>query len=209
MGKTFISCVPWVFFDILDSDVSATFRSAVVDSLQRTFTSPDVATIFVFCQNENRDQTSIDLLRSILAQLVYRKRSVSYATSSLYQSESIIQGAASAKAYQNAIRAETNRFSKVFFVIDGLDMFYDKERFLSRLQNLPAHAQMLVTLREASHTDSTSCLNVFTPSEDIQLYTLSRILVDPAFKCLLEESSEDVSLGENIVRSVVKKSHGM
>ena len=27
-------------------------RSAIIDSLQRTFTSADVATVFVFCQGE-------------------------------------------------------------------------------------------------------------------------------------------------------------
>lgn len=186
------------------------YRSAIVDSLQKTFTSPNVATVFIFCQDPARkEQTSIDLLRNILAQLVYRKRGVSSATASLYHSESLIQGKASAKTYQNAIRAEVNRFSKVFFVIDGLDMFYDKERILSRLQKLPAQAQMLVTLREASYSNDNSYLNVLAPPEDIQLYTLSRILLDPAFRSLFEGSPVEGNLEEEVIRSVVERSHGL
>lgn len=120
-----------------------------------------------------------------------------------------MEGKASAKAYQNAIRAEVNRFSKVFFVVDGLDMFYDKERLLSRLQKLPAHSQMLVTLREASYTNGAAYLSVLAPPEDIQLYTLSRIILDPAFRHLFEQHPEETDLEEVIIRSVTERSHGL
>lgn len=88
-------------------------------------------------------------------------------------------------------------------------MFYDKERILSRLQKLPAQAQMLVTLREATYTNGSSYLNVLAPPEDIQLYALSRILLDPAFRCLFEQSPEESNLEEEVIRSVVEQSHGL
>ncbi|KAJ5682003.1 uncharacterized protein N7477_001943 [Penicillium maclennaniae] len=44
--------------------------SAIIDFLQKTFTSPDVATVFVFCQEEgSKEPSSIDLMKNILAQL--------------------------------------------------------------------------------------------------------------------------------------------
>ncbi|KAJ5175056.1 uncharacterized protein N7482_000933 [Penicillium canariense] len=187
--------------------------SAIIDFLQKTFTSPDVATVFVFCQEDGgKERTSIDLLKNILAQLVYRKRSLSYATSALYHSESLRSGSASPKAYQNAIRAEVNRFSKVLFVIDGLDMFSEKERILGRLQKLPQQAQLLVTLREMSGVkpqDNSGYVSVLAPPEDIGLYTLTRARADSSLRKILGGDSPDLALEDKIIHAVVDKSHGV
>ncbi|RMZ47393.1 NACHT and Ankyrin domain protein [Aspergillus flavus] len=181
--------------------------SVIIDSLQKTFTTPDVATIFIFCQEE-KEQTSSDLLRDILAQLVYRKRSMSYATSSLYHAEAMSKGRASPKAYQNAIRAEVNRFSKVFFIVDGLDMFSDKERILSRLQKLPEHAQLLVTLREVSQVGNASYVSVLASPDDIQQYTHSRIQLDSGLVELFKDGIGP-QLRQEVIHMVMEKSHGV
>ncbi|KAE8150772.1 hypothetical protein BDV25DRAFT_106340 [Aspergillus avenaceus] len=183
--------------------------SVVIDSLQRTFTTPDVATIFVFCQEgKEKEHTCVDILSNILAQLVYRKRGLSYATSSLYYSESLTKGKASPKAYQNAIRAEVNRFSKVFFIIDGLDLFSEKERILSRLQKLPENAQLLVTLREVTKVVNASCLSVLASPEDIHRYTLSRIQLDTSFTGLFQ-GEYGPQLQQNTIQAVAEKCHGV
>ncbi|KAF5860920.1 hypothetical protein ETB97_000899 [Aspergillus alliaceus] len=183
--------------------------SVIIDSLQRTFTTSDVATIFVFCQDgKEKEQTSMDILRNILAQLVYRKRSLSYATSSLYHTESLTKGRASPKAYQNAIRAEVNRFSKVFFIVDGLDLLSDKERILGRLQKLPEHAQLLVTLREVTRVGNGSCLSVLASSGDIYQYILSRIQLDSSLAGLFKDEF-GLQLQEQVIRTVVEKCHGV
>lgn len=143
---------------------------------------------------------------------MYRKRSLSYVTSSLYQSEALIEGSASPKAYQNAIRAEVNRFSKVLFIIDGLDMLSDKDRLLGRLQKLPEQAQLLITLREMSDAKPSNNLgyvSVIAPPEDIGLYTLERTRTDHGLRLVLGENSPDLGLEDNIVHSVVQKSYGM
>lgn len=186
-------------------------RSVIIDSLQRTFTSPDVATIFIFCQEEKEnDQKSIDLLQNILAQLVYRKRSISYATSSLYYSESLTGDRASTKAYHNAIRAEVNQYSKVFFVVDGLDIFSDKDRILSRLQKLPAHCQLLVTLREAPVADNSSYVDVRTSADDIRCYILSHIHSDANFQNMLQDDgSFNCELICEVVHILIEKSRGV
>lgn len=184
----------------------------IIDSLQRAFASPDIATVFVFCHDENRkEQTSIDLFRNILAQLVYRKRNLSHATSSLYYFETLHKGRASSKAYQNAIRAEVNRYFKVFLVVDGLDMLSVRERILGRLQKLPGHAQLLVTLREITRMDSSSSyVNVRASGNDIRSYCLSSIESDLSFTHLVEENgSLGYGLQNEIVHSVVERSHGV
>lgn len=184
----------------------------IIDSLQKTFTSSDIATVFIFCQNEKKKElSSLDLLRNILAQLVYRKRSLSYATSSLYYSESLHPGRASPKTYQNAIRAEVSRYSKVFFVIDGLDMLPDKARIVNRLQKLPGHAQLLFTLREVPLIDiDSSFVHVRASDEDLRSYTHSNIESDADLANLLMEGMPSkYGLQYDVVRSVVEKSHGV
>lgn len=169
--------------------------------------------MFVFCQTEGaKEGTSIDLLRNILAQLVFRKRSLSYATAALYRSEALRKGSASPKAYQNAIRAEINRFSKVFLIMDGLDMFSDRERILGRMQKLPQQAQLLVTLREMSGSkplENSAYVSMFAPPEDIGIYTLTRARMDPSIRKIIGEENPDLTLEDAVINSVVDKSHGM
>lgn len=183
----------------------------IIDSLQRTFTSSDVATVFIYCQDgKEKEQASVDLLRSILAQLVYRKRSLSHATSSLYYSESVKKGQASSKAYQNAIRAEVNRFSKVFLVIDGLDASPDKDRTIGRLQRLPRHAQLLLTMREAPRVDNGSCVQVQASPEDLQSYVAASIETGPRLSHLFRSNGDmDYALLWEVVRCIVESSHGV
>lgn len=133
---------------------------------------------------------------------------MSYATSSLYHAEALSKGRASSKAYQNAIRAEVNRFSKVFFIVDGLDMFSDKERILSRLQKLPEHAQLLVTLREVSQVGNASYVSVLASPDDIHQYTHSRIQTDPGLEELFKDGIGP-QLRQEIIHMVMEKSHGV
>ncbi|KAJ6104675.1 hypothetical protein N7523_010995 [Penicillium sp. IBT 18751x] len=187
--------------------------SAIIDFLQKSFTSPDVATVFVFCQEEGgKERTSVDVFKNILAQLVYRKRDLSSATSALYLSEALQQGSASPKAYQNAIRAEVNRFSKVLFIIDGLDMYIDKDRILGRLQKLPQQAQLLVTLRDMSGVkphDNSGYVSVFATPDDIGIYTLTRARTDNSLRQIIGEKEPDLILEDAVIHSVVDKSHGI
>jgi ankyrin repeat protein len=185
-------------------------RSAVVDFLQRTFVSPDVGICFVFCHKEGeKDQGSTLILRNILAQLIYRRREISYSTSSLYNFESLCTAKASSKAYQHAIRAEVNRFSKVFFVIDGLDTFSDKERLLNRLQKLPEHVQLFITLRDVKSRETIQYITASTPADDIRLYTLARIRQDATLAHLIAEDPSSCRFEKDIIRYVAERSHGV
>ncbi|KAH1278054.1 hypothetical protein KXX33_001670 [Aspergillus fumigatus] len=189
-----------------------TFLAAsITDSLQRTFTTPDVAVVFLFCQVENGDEesSSISLLANILAQLVYRKRSASYCTASLYRSEEFAKGRASAKAYQNAIRAEVDHFSKIFVIVDGLDTSPEKDRILNRLQKLPDHTQLLITLRETGYAQKDDSILALAHSEDLETYISTRLDQIAGFVSLLKQYSTQEELKQAIVGQVVEKSHGL
>jgi hypothetical protein len=120
-----------------------------------------------------------------------------------------MQGKASPKVYQNAIRAEVDRFSKVFFIIDGLDMLSDKERFLARLQKLPDQVQLLVTLREITQLGGASYVRVLAPPEDIHKYAVSRIQSDQHLTDLLLDGNSDSELYQSVISMVAEKCHGV
>ncbi|OQE22364.1 hypothetical protein PENSTE_c010G10384 [Penicillium steckii] len=190
--------------------------SAIIDNLQRTFSSPDVAVVFIFGQDESEDgSTSVSFLDKILAQLVYRKRAPSYATTTLYKSKSFQNGGASAKAFQDAIRAEVNQsiraevnqFSRVFFVIDGIDSQSEKERILNRLQKLPEHAQLLVTMREARYASKDEHVSFLAVDKDLETYVGARIDHDENLTSLLSQYAPELKAA--VVKQVVQKSHGL
>lgn len=167
-----------------------------------------MAIVFVFGQDEAEEEpSSIGFLDKILAQLVYRKRTPSHATAVLYKSESFEQGRASAKAFQDAIRAEVNCFSRVIFVVDGVDTQADKDRLLNRLQKLPDHAQLLVTMREDRQASKEGHLVVLAAKSDLELYVSSRIEQDKGLTSLLNQYSPELRWA--IVQQVVQKSNGL
>ncbi|CAI7582045.1 unnamed protein product [Penicillium glandicola] len=182
--------------------------STIIDSLQNTFTSTDVAIVFIFGHDEmEEDASSVGFLDKILAQLVYRKRTPCHTTASLYKSKSFAEGKVSAKAYQDAIRAEVNRFSRVMFVIDGIDMHVEKERILNRLQKLPDHAQLLVTTREAKYASKDEHISVLATREDLEKYACSRIEQDGKLSALVKQYAPELKFA--VIRQVALKSHGL
>lgn len=167
-----------------------------------------MAIVFVFGHDETDDNaSSVGFLDKILAQLVYRKRTPSHTTASLYNSKSFAEGKVSAKTYQDAIRAEVNRFSRVMFVIDGIDMHVEKERILNRLQKLPDHAQLLVTTREAKYAPKDEHISVLATRRDLETYAYSRIEQDEGLNTLLKEYASELRFA--VVQQVAQKSHGL
>lgn len=176
--------------------------------MQRTFTSSDVAIVFIFGQDETEDgASSIGFLDNILAQLVYRRRTPSHATTTLYKSKSFQSGGTSAKAFQDAIRAEVNQFSRVFFVIDGIDSQSDKERILNRLQKLPEHAQLLVTMREARYASKDEHVSFLATDKDLGTYVSAHVDHDESLSALLNQYPSELRAA--VIKQVVQKSHGL
>jgi hypothetical protein len=125
----------------------------------------------------------------------------------LYKSKSFAEGNVSAKAYQDAIRAEVNRFSRVLFVIDGIDMHVEKERLLNRLQKLPDHAQLLITSREAKYGSKDDHLSVLATPGDLETYVCARIEQDERLTTMLNQYALELKVA--VIQQVARKSHGL
>ncbi|KAE8385233.1 ankyrin repeat-containing domain protein [Aspergillus alliaceus] len=184
--------------------------SSIIETLQNTFTSPDVAVVFFFCQDERDEEaSSLSMLSNILAQLVYRKGSATHTTAALYRSEAFIHGKVSAKSFHNAIRTEINHFSKVYIIVDGLDLLPEKDRVIARLQKLPDHAHLLFTLREARNVDEEDFIQVIASRRDLAAYIDSKIDQEPELSSLLLQYPPEYLIKEAVVQQVVDKSYGL
>jgi hypothetical protein len=169
-----------------------------------------VAVVFIFGhKGKQKEMGSPALLQNVLAQLIYCRRRLSYPTKALYNFESVSTAKASSKAYQNAIRAEMNRFCKIFLVVDGLDTFNDRDRILNRLQKLPEHAQLFITLRESKPLDKINYIGVSSPAEEMETYVAARLRQDAALAHLSDNSPSGSTLQKDVVSYIVEKSHGM
>ncbi|KAL3262636.1 hypothetical protein ABHI18_002599 [Aspergillus niger] len=188
-----------------------TFMAAsVTENLRNTFALSDVAVVFLFCEDEKEDspRSSISMLENFLAQLVHRRGAASHTTAALYESEEFLRGQASAKAYQSAIRAEVNHFSKVFVIIDGLDLFGEKDRILNRFHKLPEHAQLLITLREARH-EKDVCIPIRASQRDLETYIDARLGRDSGLTALLEQYPPEYELRDAVIAQVALRSRGL
>ncbi|KAJ5480659.1 hypothetical protein N7539_006553 [Penicillium diatomitis] len=181
--------------------------STVIENVQKVFTSAEVAVVYFLGHDETEETSTIAFLETILAQLVSRKNQPSHTTLTLYESEPFQNGHASAKGLQDAIRAEVNRFSRVFFVIDDIECLAEADRVLSRLQKLPDHCQFLVTTRESRIDTKDPCLSVHATRQDLELYVTARLEEDQGLHNVLKRYPIDLKIA--IVQQVVKKSHGL
>ncbi|EPS30499.1 hypothetical protein PDE_05450 [Penicillium oxalicum 114-2] len=181
--------------------------STVIENLQNVFTSAEVAVVYFFGQDGIDETSTVDFLETILAQLVSRKGHPSHTTTTLFKTESFQNSRASAKGLQDAIRAEANRFSRVFFVIDDIERLSEADRNLNRLQKLPDHCQLLVTTREAKIDTNDPCISVHATREDLESYVTERLERDQGLRQVLKEYPPDLRIA--IVQQVVKKAHGL
>lgn len=83
----------------------------------------------------------------------------------------------------------------------------EKERILNRLQKLPEHAQLLVTMREARYASKDEHLSVLAIREDLETYIDCRVQQDEGLTSLLKQYPPE--LKGAMVQQVIQKSHGL
>jgi hypothetical protein len=121
-----------------------------VGYLERSFEGKNVAIAYIYCSyKEQRDQTVLNLIASLLKQLVQRNAVISEKIISLYENHIKKQTPLTLKECSNLIKLEAHRFSKVFMVIDALDecskINGTRMSFLTEIRKLQPSIHLLVT----------------------------------------------------------------
>ena len=192
-----------------------TLRSIVVDYLQQSFEREDVAIAYVYCSyKEQEDHTAVNLITSLLQQLVQRRPVISGEIKSIYHDYIKKRKRPTLGEWSKLLQAEVRHFSKVFIVIDALDECSEgngtRWSFLTEIQKLQPSVNLLVTSRHISaiehEFEKATSVEIHARNEDVRRYVEDRIERE---RRLARHVKDDPALRETIINSIVEKARGM
>src|SRR5436190_22717414 len=115
-------------------------RSIIIDHLENLSTPEKSPLAYIYCMYKEKDeQTDINLISSILQQLLQRHGFVSDQLSLLYNRHTKRQTRPGLTEWSDLLRCEVGQHRKTYIIIDALDESSETARasFLDRLRGLP------------------------------------------------------------------------
>lgn len=190
-------------------------RSIIVNYLERSFNQEDVAIAYVYCSyTEQEDQTTVNLIASLLQQLLQRNCVLrDEIFSSLYEHQSK-QTRPALSEYSTLFQSAVRGFSNVFIVIDALDECSEtngtRQGFLAEIRKVESQIHLLVTSRHstiiAREFEKAARLEIRASNADVKKYLEGRIMTEPQFACHVKG---DLALQNTIIETIVQKVEGM
>jgi hypothetical protein len=190
-------------------------RSIVVNSLEQYFERDDVAIAYIYCSyKEQEDQTAVNLIASLLQQLVQRNHVISNDIMSLYHYHKQKQTRPTAGKWSKLLESEVRRLSKVFIVIDALDECPEsngtRDNFLAEIRKLQPITHLLVTSRHIPtierEFEKAARVEIRASDEDVRRYLERRIESGGRLVRLLKA---DPALQATIANTIVENAKGM
>lgn len=190
-------------------------RSIVVNHLEQRFVQDDVAVAYVYCSyKEQEGQTAVNLIASLLQQLIQRNPVISDDIVSLYRHHKQMQTCPTLDELSKLLQLEIRRLSKVFILIDALDECSEsnstRDSFVAEIRNLQPITHLLVTSRHIStierEFEKAARVEIHATDEDIRKYVESRIKGD---RQLIRQIQKDPALQGTIINTIIEKTKGM
>jgi hypothetical protein len=186
-----------------------------VDYLERSFEREDVAITYAYCSyKEQEDQTVVNLIASLLQQLVRRKRVISDEIVSLYHHHLDKRTRPTLAEWSKLLQSEVRHLSKVFVIIDAFDEHLESNdtrySFLAEIRKLQSSIHLLVTSRHIASIkrefEEAARVEIRASDIDIRRYLENRIKREHG---LVRHVKVDSALQEAIINTIVKKAKGM
>jgi hypothetical protein len=160
------------------------------------------------------DQKAVDLIASLLQQLVQRGLVISDDIVSLYRHHSKKQTRPTLDELSKLLQSEVRRLSDVFIVIDALDECLEGnhtgESFLAEIQKLQPTIHLLITSRHIStierEFEKAARVEIRASHEDVRRYLEGRIESKGRLARLVKA---DPTLQATIVNTIAEKAEGM
>jgi hypothetical protein len=188
-------------------------RSIVVDHLKRSFQQGDAAIAYIYCSfKEQEDQTAVNLIASLLQQLVQRNPIISDEIVSLYHRHIKERTRPTPNEWFKLLQSEICRFSKTFIIIDALDECPESTRdsFLAEIRKLQPSIHVLVTSRHIANIEhefeEAARIEIRASDKDIRRYLGGRIEEE---RRLLRHIKADPTLQGTIINTIAGKAKGM
>jgi hypothetical protein len=190
------------------------FRSVVINYLERAFKKENVGIAYIYCTYREQNQTAVNLVASLLKQLIQQQLAVSGNILELYRRHRSRQTHPPLSEYSRLLQAELRHFSKIFIVIDALDECSEesriREHFLAEVRKLLPMIRLLVTSRHIPDIErkfeGAARLEICARDKDIKRYLESRI---ESQLPLAGYVRTDPTLRSDILTTIVEKAHGM
>jgi KAP family P-loop domain len=156
----------------------------VVDHLSNQFRGKTVGIAYIYCNYKKQgEETSVNLIASLLKQLVQERPFISKDVKNLYEEHINKETRPSVTECLRVLRLEMGRHSKIFFIIDALDeCSEDTQGFLlDRLRALQAgkNLNLIITSRPQVSIKQVfkeaKLLEVRARDEDVRNYLQERI----------------------------------
>lgn len=188
------------------------FSSVIIRHLTTTFTRDDVGVIYVYCDFKDTNQTAINLMGSLLQQIIRKSKSMDKIID-LDERHQQNGTQPLLTEYLELLQSQFRLFSKVFVVIDALDECpeHDRDELLNALQTLPMTIRLLITSRPTiidlkEIFEDTIPLEILGRDEDITKYLEAEFQSNGILKHLVK-GHED--LKNEIIKTIRTRVKGM
>ena len=188
------------------------FRSVIISHLEQEFNQKDVAVAYVYCTYTEKDQSAVNLVASLLQQLIKQQSAISDSIIALYNHHYNRKTRPSLAEYSRSLQSEIDYFSKVFIIVDALDECSEgtRKHFLAEVQKLLPNIRLLVTSRHIRDIENefkeAAWLEIRASGEDIKSYL--EACIEGQFP-LARYAKEKRTLRDDILNTVVEKANGM
>jgi hypothetical protein len=205
--------IPTLFCPGMPGAGKTIMSSVVIDYLTAKYgNATDIGIAYLYCNFRRTDeQRSVDLLASLLKQLLLGLSNMPEGMTRLYEAHRGKQTRPSFDEIAREFRAVANSYSRCFFVVDALDEFQvaanDRRRFLSELFDLQmkAASSLFATSRfipDIMNESSGNCasLEIRASDEDVRRYLDGQMTRLPGFVRRNTDLQEEVKA--EIIRAV-------
>jgi hypothetical protein len=174
----------------------------------------NVGVAYIYCDYKGQDQTALNLVASLLRQLVQRRSVIPEELMAVYEKHKSKHTHPSLAEYSSLLQLVLRGFSQVFIVIDALDEYTEddgtRDSFLTEIRKLQPDIHLLVTSRWVPNIEhefeESSRLEIRASDEDVKIYLEARVVKAARLQRLVKE---DPKLHDEIIETIAKNSQGM
>jgi hypothetical protein len=187
-------------------------RSVVINHVLQTFPESDCGVAYVYCNYKEQDQTAVNLVASLLEQIISRQDNIPDNVVALHEEHSSKRTRPSIADYSRLLQKQVNDLRRVFIIIDALDECLEidgtRDAFLAEVRQLLPTACLLVTSRHIATIENdfqdAARIEIRARDGDMRAYIDARIQKEKRLKLCLHKNP-DLRLADIIV----EKAQGM
>lgn len=181
----------------------------VVDHLWKHIQDEDVGVAYIYCNYKRQaDQKAIDLVASILKQIIQERPSVAEPVGNLYDRHTKRRTRPLLEEILNALQAAVSSYSKVYVVVDALDecLGHDRTQLLTMLRSLQSKGNLsfMATARlipeVEQHFISSPRLVVRADDSDVKRFVAGQVYRLP--RCVQRDNELQKIVQDGISRAV-------